>query len=98
AARLGQLADEIAKLDPLVPPPRVVEMLRELPIPPESEPLSDARLVRLAAAASQSAAISSKQELYPRNMEAGRAIKLSQGALVGARVLMLDQIRQRVGS
>jgi hypothetical protein len=31
-------------------------------------------------------------------MDAGRAIKLSQGGLVGVRFLTLDQIRQRIGS
>jgi serine/threonine protein kinase len=98
AAALGQRADQIAKEDPLVPPARVVEMLREVPLPPEAEPLGDARLVRLAAAASQSAAISSKQEIYPRSMDAGRAIKLSHGGLVGVRILTPDQIRQRVSS
>jgi hypothetical protein len=51
AAALGQRADQIAKEAPLVPPARVVEMLREVPLPPEAEPLGDARLVRLAAAA-----------------------------------------------
>jgi hypothetical protein len=90
--------DEIAKEDPFVPPARVVEILREIPVPPEAEPLSDARLIRLAAAASQVAAISSKQEIYPRNMEAGRALKLSHGSLVGVRFLTADQIRQRVSS
>ena len=98
AAALGQRADQIAKEDPFVPPARVVEMLREVPLPPEAEPLGDARLVRLAAAASQTAAISSKQEIYPRNMDAGRAIKLSHGGLVGVRFLTPEQIRQRVGS
>lgn len=98
AAELGRKADEIAKQDPLIPPVRVVEMLREIAIPPESEPISDARLVRLAAAASQNAAVSSRQELYPREMDAARTIKLSQGALVGARALKIDQIRQRVES
>ncbi len=98
AASLGQKADQIAKEDPLVPPLRVVEMLREVPLPPETEPLNDARLVRLAAAASQAAAVSSKQELYQRGMEAGRAIRLSHGGLVGVRFLTPDQIRQRVSS
>ena len=98
AAALGVKADEIAKADPLVPPPRVIEMLREVALPPEAEPFSDTRLVRLAAAASQSAAVSSRQELYPRRMDAARAIKLSQGALVGARVLTIEQIRQRINS
>jgi hypothetical protein len=98
AATLGQKADEIAGHDPLVPPQRVIEMLREVPLPPEADPLNDTRLVRLAAAASQSAGISSKQELYPRNMEAGRAVRLSQGALVRPRVLAIEYIRQQVAS
>lgn len=98
AASLGQKADQIAKEDPLVPPARVVEMLREVPLPPEAEPLTDTRLVRLAVAASQSAAVSSRQEVYPRRMDAGRAIKLSHGVLVGVRILTPDQIRQRVNS
>jgi hypothetical protein len=98
AATLGQLADQIGGEDPLIPPARVVDMLREVPLPPEAEPLSDARLVRLATAASQTAALSSKQEIYPRNMEAGRAIRLSHGGLVGVRFLTPDQIRQRVSS
>lgn len=98
AAALGQRADQIAKEDPLVPPARVVDMLREIPLPAEAEPLNDARLVRLAAAASQTAAISSKQEIYPRNMDAARAIRLSHGGLVGVRFLTPDQVRQRVNS
>ena len=98
AAALGQRADQIADEDPLVPLVRVVEMLREVPLPPEAEPFGDARLVRLAAAASQSAAISSKQEIYAKNMPASRAIRLSHGGLVGVRVLTPDQIRQRVSS
>jgi serine/threonine protein kinase len=98
AVSLGQKADQIAKEDPLVPPARAVEMLREVPLPPEAEPLNDARLVRLAAAASQSAAISSRQEVYPRQMDAARAIKLSHGVLLGVRFLTPEQIRQRVSS
>jgi len=98
AAALGQRADQIAREDPLIPPARVVDMLREVPLPPEAEPLNDARLLRLATAASQTAAISSKQEIYPKNMDAGRAIRLSHGGLVGVRFLTPDQIRQRVSS
>ncbi len=98
AVALGQKADEIAKADPLTPPGRVVEILRDVSLPSEAEPISDARLVRLAAAASQSAAVSSRQEIYQRQMEPARAIRLSHGTLVGVRVLTLDQIRQRVGS
>ena len=100
AATLGQRADQIAKEDPLVPPARVVDMLRQVPLPPEAEPLNDARLVRLATAASQTAAISSRQEIYPRGMDALRAIKLSFGSLVleRNRSLKPDQIRDRINS
>ena len=98
AAALGQRADQIAREDPLVPPVRVLDMLREVPVPPEAQPLPDARLLRLATAASQHAAISSKRELYPRNMDAGRAIRLSHGGLVGVAFLTPDQIAGRVSS
>lgn len=98
ASSLGRKADELAQQDPVIPPTRVVEMLRQVELPPEADPLSDTRLVRLAAAASQNAAVSSRQELYPRNMDSERALKLSQGALVGSRVLTIEQIRQRVSS
>ena len=58
--------------------------------------LSDARLVRLASVASQHAAVSSRQELYPRGMPAARAIRLSHGALNGLRMLSVAQVRERV--
>jgi len=98
ASALGRKADEIAAQDPLVPPMRIVEMLREVPLPPEVDALNDTRLLRLAAAASQNSAVSSRQELYPKNMDAARALTLSQGALVASRELTVDQIRQRVSS
>jgi serine/threonine protein kinase len=96
ARRLGDLADAIAGEDPLASPARVVERLREVAAP-EGSALPDARLVRLAAAASCQAALSSRQELYPVEMPALRALKLSQGAL-GVPELAVDEIHQRVGS
>jgi hypothetical protein len=98
AASLGEKSDQLAAEDPLVSPARAIENLREVPLPPEGEPLPDVRLLRLAVAASQSAAMSSRQEIYPRGMDAGRALKLSHGSLVGVRYLTADQIRQRVAS
>ncbi len=98
AVKLGDEADKLALEDPLVPPARVLQRLREIPLPPENTVLTDARLVRLAAAASQNAAVSSRQELYPRGMDAARAIKLSQGALYGVPFLTVEQIQDRVRS
>ena len=67
--------------------------------------LTDHRLVRLAAAASQRADVSSRQEIYPRGMDALRALKLSQGAVApspskkeGRSTLTIEQLRERVRS
>ncbi|MGH7135778.1 MAG: DNA-directed RNA polymerase subunit alpha C-terminal domain-containing protein, partial [Pirellulales bacterium] len=80
--RLGDQADRMADEDPLVAPNRVIERLREVPAP-EGIALSDARLLRLAAAASRHSVISGRQELYPCRMPAARALRLSQGAVMG---------------
>ena len=95
AQRLGEEADRSADEDPLLAPSRVIERLREVSAP-ASASIPDARLVRLAAEVSEHAAVSSRQELYPCGMEAARALKLSQGALLGQRKLTVAQIRERV--
>jgi len=96
ACRLGDLADQIAAEDPLATPNRAIESLREVPAPDGFAVLTESRLLRLAAACSAQAAVSSRQELYLRGMNAARALRLSQGALYGAASLTLDQIRSRV--
>jgi serine/threonine protein kinase len=96
AARLGDQADSLAAEDPLAPPARALQVLRAVPSTVGFEPLSDSRLLRLAAAASRGAALSSRQELYPRGMDALRALKLAQGALGGVKVLSAEQVRDRV--
>lgn len=96
AERLGRVADTLAAADPIPTPARVVETLREVVSFDGSPALPDARLVRLAAAASEGAAVSSRMEIYPRGMSALRALKLAHGALFGARVLTVDDVRARV--
>lgn len=97
ARRLGGVADELSKEDPLVAPMRCLERLRGIQAPGDVL-ISDARLIRLAAIASEQAAVSSQKELYPRGMSALRALKLSQGTLLGMRTLTVDQIRERIAS
>ncbi len=70
ALRLGQCADRLAAEDPLAPPARVLQTLQALMPPTGLTELTDTRLVRLAAAASAHAAVSSRQELYPKGMDA----------------------------
>ncbi|MEY2979677.1 MAG: Serine/threonine-protein kinase PknA, partial [Cyanobacteriota bacterium] len=98
ASELGAVADELANADPLLPPGRVIQRLREVEVPSGAEELPENRLLQLAAAASQSAEISSRQELYPREMSSIRALKLSQGALLGVQSLSVQQIHDRVYS
>ena len=98
AERLGARADALALADPLLPPARLVEELQAMP-PPEGDPqLTPDRLLRLAVATSQQAALSSRMELYPRHMAASRAVKLGVGSLLGPRELTVQQIQQRIAS
>ena len=96
AAKLGEKADELAALDPLPNPIRVVESLRAIEVPPGAPPLPESALVTLAAHASTQAAVSSKFEVYSRGMTAKRALMLAQNALTGVRELTIQQVHQRV--
>ena len=69
AEKLGEVADRIAKADPLLPRLRVFQELYDVTQPPPvpgCQPFSNERLIKLAAAMSSEAAVSSRQELYPR--------------------------------
>lgn len=104
AERLGRAADKLAMEDPLAVPARVVETFRnvyerrKLSLPPGVQPVSDTRLAKLAVEAALLAALSSKGEIYPREMTAERALNLASGALYGARRLTLEDIQNRVAS
>jgi len=98
--RLGTVADELAQAEPLPGPGRVRTRLSEEQ-PPDGFELPDPnRLVRLAAAASTTAAASPRLELYPRDLDPVRALRLSQGALTGAGLESLTEaaLRSRVGA
>lgn len=110
AKRLGKEADRIAGEDPLPPPLRVFQRLYDVQqpeFPAGVQSPGNERLLRLAEAASQRAAVSSRQELYPRGMKADRALKLGVGALMGlglgrARTekgrgtFTVEEVRQRI--
>lgn len=107
ADKLGQVADDLATNDPLPPPLRVFQELYEVPqptLPSGCQPFSNERLLNLAAAMSRNAAVSSRQELYPRGMSAERALRLGIGALSGLGLgeaekgFSIEQIRTRVKS
>lgn len=96
--QLGARADELADVDPPLPPQRSLEELQEIPIPAGvAAPPAD-RMLRLAVSASTRAALSPRQELYQRGLPAVRAIALGAGALLGANRLEPQQVRERIAA
>jgi serine/threonine protein kinase len=100
ARQLGVAADTCALADPLLPPVRALESLQAIPAPASDgafgAALSPTRLLRLATSASRKAALSSRQEIYPRGMSPVHALRQSLGALVGAPQLRPRDIHDRV--
>ena len=96
ALRLGRTADELSAADPLLSPARIVDALQAVAVPADVTRPAPNRLLELAAAVSQNTALSSRLELYPRGMEADRALRLALGALAGAHTLTPEEIRRRV--
>ena len=98
AARLGQVAGDLAGRDPLPERDEVLRALRDVELPEGFPTLSDARLVRLAAAAAEGVSVSAQLALYPRGMPAARALKESRAVLLNRRGLTEEVIRERVRS
>ena len=96
AQRLGRTADELAAADPLLSPARAIDTLQAVAAPTGVAKPEPTRLIALAAAVSQNAALSGRLELYPRGMAADRTLRLALGALAGARTLTPEEIRRRV--
>lgn len=106
ARQLGTAADTCALADPLMPPGRVLEALEAVRLPAMTAAddemsiggslLPPARLFRLATMASRRAALSSRQEIYPRGMPALLALRQSMGGLLGAMELSVHELQDRV--
>lgn len=96
AKQVAAAADACAQADPLLPPLRALTALEKIPGPSDSQPLPAARLLRLATSASRAAALSSRQEIYPRDMPAVQALKQSLGALMGLRFIKEHELADRV--
>jgi serine/threonine protein kinase len=94
AEALGKVARTLAESDPLPSPSRVLDALRAVPAAVPA--LRDDRLVRLAAASAQ-VAVSPRLEVYPKNLDALRALKLAQSAIAGViRSIKTDELRRLV--
>ncbi|MGH3622275.1 MAG: protein kinase domain-containing protein, partial [Sciscionella sp.] len=80
AIALGRKADDLVRTEPLPGRGVVVRELRAVTAPAGLAPLADTRLVELAAAVSQLAAASPRLEVYPRDLDLTRALRISQAA------------------
>lgn len=98
AVRLGLIADELATVDPLPTPARVLDELRAVPFPDDVPDLAapvESRLRQLATAAAANADLSSRGEIYPPGLAAGRALALARNALFGDE-LTTSEIERRL--
>jgi serine/threonine protein kinase len=93
AEKLATAARQLASTDPLPSPARVQETLRA--VPSSLPALQDGRLVRLAAAGAR-VAVSPRLELYPKGLDALRALKLAQSAVAGQSRVTPNELRSRV--
>ena len=99
AMALGKAADALAAEESLPAPARVVQALRDVPLPPlppACRAPDDSRLAKLGATVSGNAAVNGRLEIYPRDMDAQRALALSQNALFGKKELSVQDVHERV--
>lgn len=107
ARALGEEADRLAERDPLPAAATVVEALRAVEPPAGatgsvsiSASVSSSRLMRLAAACSERAAVSGRLELYPRGLSARRALRLAGGVVTAStgEYLLAEELIERVAA
>ncbi|MFC9085737.1 BREX system serine/threonine kinase PglW [Nocardiopsis dassonvillei] len=82
AVRLGRAADRLSKLETLPTTATVLAELGAVEPPPGTVEWNERRLVEVAAAGSLNAAVTPRLEVYPRDLELVRALRLSQAGLV----------------
>ncbi|HBJ84074.1 MAG TPA: BREX system serine/threonine kinase PglW, partial [Verrucomicrobiales bacterium] len=98
AVKLGRVADELAAMNPLPTPSRVLDELRAVAFPddvPELAPPADARLRQLAVSAAHRADLSSRGEIYPPGFSAAQALPLARNGLFGDE-LTVQEIERRL--
>ena len=104
ADTLGKVADSLAGQDVLPAPATVLRELGAVAPPGEGVTLEERRLVQLAAVASERAAATARLEIYPRDLDPVRSLRLAQAGVVPPPLgdsgrpsgLTPDQVRERV--
>ena len=100
AVRLGRAADELAGADPLPVPASVIDSLRTVQPPGTTDPslVFPERLVDVAVIASQTAAATSRLEIYQRGLDPARALRLAAGTLYGVTDITPEDVADRVAA
>ncbi|MEV0810041.1 BREX system serine/threonine kinase PglW [Micromonospora sp. NPDC050200] len=104
ADALGKTADKLAASEVLPSPATVLRTLAAVTAPGgAADAIDERRRVLLAAVASERAAATARLELYPRDLDPVRALRLAQAGVVppatspdGGRGLTPEQVTQRV--
>jgi hypothetical protein len=96
-ARLGSVTNELIK-DGVVAERRALEHLSRVIEGPGLGHVSMHRLLCLATEAAEDAALSSRNELYPRGLSALDALKLAAGVIAGASEISPGEIQERVSA
>jgi serine/threonine protein kinase len=91
---LGEEADRLSAGDPLPGVTEIRRVLRDVPTAAHATRLSDTDLVHLAAAASDKTGATPRLELYPRDLSAIRALKISQAASIAEGVFEDELVRR----
>lgn len=100
AHALGTVAARLAATEPLPGRAEVVRALRTVEAPDGMAPLTDARLVALAAAVAPGVLVSPGMQLYPRDLPLAKALRLAQAG-AGVRHpqgIALDQLMAKVAA
>ncbi len=93
---LGEKAGELAALDTLASSARALRELAAIMEEAGIQPLPRHRLLALAAAASEHAAVSRQDEIYPANMDPVRALRLTSNLLLRRAPLSDDDVARAV--
>jgi len=92
--QLAEAADRLAAQRPIPVRAAALAVLREIAMPSHAQPLDDERLLRIAAAASRTAAVGSRGEVYPRGLEPEESIRLTLAGFSAARLALTPQALQ----
>lgn len=95
--KLAETADHLAAQQPIPVRAAALNALRTVKPPLGQEPLTDDRILKLATAASKSAAVGGRGEIYPRGLNAAEAMRLTlTGTAVSRQGLTAEVLASKV--